>query len=121
MVYNDILLTNGTLVGGERLSSRSPCVTHNKDVGESIGARTEGILEDSAWVKDDLRVISWSLTCGRSVEVPLGKRINGLAPLGTKSTCLGTCVSSSIYPNVLGQDFVLGEGEGFILGNDRRI
>jgi hypothetical protein len=115
------LLTNCTLVGGERFSSRGPCITHNKNVGEPIRTRTEGILEDSARVKDNFRVVSRSLSSGRSVKVPLGKRIHRLAPLGTKSTCLGTCVSSSIYPNVLGQDFVLGEGKRFILGNDCRV
>jgi hypothetical protein len=53
-IYKHYTLTNSTLVRREWLSSRCPSITHNKDVGESIGTRTEGVLEDSARIKDDL-------------------------------------------------------------------
>mmetsp|Transcript_38804 Transcript_38804/g.93803 ORF Transcript_38804/g.93803 Transcript_38804/m.93803 type:complete len:219 (+) Transcript_38804:346-1002(+) len=47
------LLGNGTVVGFQSLSSRSVGIAHDKDVVNSVRARAEGVLEDTARTKDD--------------------------------------------------------------------
>mmetsp|Transcript_15765 Transcript_15765/g.31720 ORF Transcript_15765/g.31720 Transcript_15765/m.31720 type:complete len:203 (+) Transcript_15765:858-1466(+) len=58
-----------TLIGGNGFTPRRVTVTQHQDVV----SKSEGILEDCLGLQNYLRVLSWSLTCARTVIVPLRK------------------------------------------------
>ena len=145
------ILTLSTAVCWEGFSCWRVGITHHQNVVNSVIARTERILEDTARTKDHLRVISRGLVGGASVKVPLGQVLNlfslilktkyfnevkkktsitnniwkfGLKRtyLGSrKSSSLGTSVSVSIDPNVFGENGVAWKGQLVVAGDDGRI
>ena len=104
LLARELSLGDGTAIGGERLAGGSVGVAHNEDVVDAVGAGTEGVTEDADGTKDDLRIITGSLVGGGTVEVPLGKVLHGLGPVGGEGARLGAGVADSIDPNVLGED-----------------
>ena len=119
-----VYLTNGTSVGRNGLSSRRKGIAHDQDVLKTVGAGAEGVAEDADGAKDDLRIVTGSLVGGGTVEVPLGKVLNGLGPVGGEGARLGAGVADGIDPNVLSEDCSnFGEKrmnvrERLIFGND---
>ena len=65
-------------VGRKRFSCRCISITHDEEVVDSIGARTERIFEDAAWLHDNFGIITRCLTSRGSIKVPLRKIVNSL-------------------------------------------
>ena len=65
-------LTSSTAVSWERFTRWGVGIAHDQNVVNTVTARTEGILENTARTEDYLRVITRSLVGGTSIEIPLG-------------------------------------------------
>lgn len=117
-------LGDGAGVGGEGLAGGSVGVAHDEDVVDAVGAGAEGVAEDADGAEDDLGIVAGGLVGRGTVEVPLGKVLNGLGPVGGEGARLGAGVADGIDPNVLSEDCsIFGEKrmnvrERLIFGND---
>mmetsp|Transcript_382 Transcript_382/g.724 ORF Transcript_382/g.724 Transcript_382/m.724 type:complete len:419 (+) Transcript_382:198-1454(+) len=120
-VSAEVLFGESTGVGGESLSGRSVGVAHDQDVTNSIISGAERILEDTLGLQDDFGVVTRGLVGRRTVEIPLGKRVNRLSLGSRQSAGFGSGVSDGVNPNVFGHDTVGWERKGVILGDDSRI
>lgn len=116
-----VILTNSTSVGRQRLSSRSVSIAHNQNVISSIRTGAEGILENTAWPQNNLRIVTGSLIGRATIEVPTGELVNRVGTCNWESTCLGTAFSLGINPNIFGEDLVGGVWEGVETVNDGSI
>jgi hypothetical protein len=65
------------VVGGKGFSSRSVGIAHYQNVVNTIGTRTEGVLEHSAGTNDDFGIITRGLAGGATIVVPLGQGREG--------------------------------------------